>query len=230
MVDWLLAFYLLIVLPCTQMWKSFYRKDRPLRARGAGQWKSAAKMLVMLAVLGLSCWQSGRGAAALGLDMPVSAAGKWGLGFAALLFAGLYLGQKLYASGLDGVRRAQMLKQIRENDKMPRSPRELAAFVPVVVLVGAGWELLYRGFLLMLLTPVAGTAGAVILSALAYGIGHGYEKKSQFIGSIVSAFLFTLAFYFTQSLWWLIVLHIGLPLYGAISVVAAYRDHKPMAV
>jgi membrane protease YdiL (CAAX protease family) len=94
----------------------------------------------------------------------------------------------------------------------------------MVVLVSLGWELLYRGFLLMLLTPVTGAATAIILAALAYGIGHGYEKPSQLIGSIVSAFLFTLAFYYTQSLWWLILLHIGLPLFGAINVVKACRS------
>ncbi|HEX8613589.1 MAG TPA: CPBP family intramembrane glutamic endopeptidase [Telluria sp.] len=226
MLDWLLAFYLLMILPCTQMWHSFYRKGKPLQARTTGYRKTAAKMAVMLALLAVSCWQAGRGLGALGLDIPVSTAGLWGLAITVLLLMGLYVGNKLVTSRLDSARRKDMLAQAKANEKMPRTARELAEFAPMVVLVGVGWELLYRGFLLMLLTPVLGSAAAVILAALAYGIGHGYEKTSQLIGSIVSAFLFTLAFYFTQSLWWLILLHIGLPLFGAISVVAAYRGEK----
>ena len=227
MLDWLLAFYLLIIMPCTQMWRSFHQKDKPVLARTAGYRKFAGKMLILLAVLGVSCWQAGRGPAALGLDIPLSTAGAWGLVATVILLVAIFVGNKWFTSRLDNAKRQDLSEKIRANDKMPRSGRELAAFLPMVILIGAGWELLYRGFLLLLLTPVVGAAVAIILSALAYGIGHGYEKKSQFIGSIVSAFLFTLAFYFTQSLWWLILLHIGLPLFGAISVVAAYRVENP---
>ncbi|NHZ93265.1 CPBP family intramembrane metalloprotease [Massilia sp. CCM 8733] len=227
MLDWLLAAYLLIILPCTQMWRSFYQKGKPVQARTAGYRKTVVQMIGLLAVLVASCWQAGRGPAALGLDMPVSRTGMWGLGMTVLLLVALYVGNKLYTSRLDSARRKDVLDQIKANEKMPRTPRELAEFVPTVVLVSTGWELLYRGFLLMLLTPLTGAVGAIILAALAYGIGHGYEKKSQLLGSIVSALLFTLAFYFTQSLWWLILLHIGLPLFGAISVVTAYRGETP---
>jgi membrane protease YdiL (CAAX protease family) len=73
-------------------------------------------------------------------------------------------------------------------------------------------QLLYRGFLMLVLTP-----GAVILAALAYGAGHGYKSRGQFAGSIVSAFLFTIGYVLTGSLWWLMLLHMGLPLFGLIS-------------
>lgn len=224
MLDWLLAFYLLIVMPCMQMWRSFHQKDTAAPARTAGYRKMTGKMLVLLALLACSCWQAGRGPAALGLDVPLSAAGMWGLAIALVLLLALFVGHKWYASRLDDARRKRMFKEIKSNKMMPRSARELAEFAPAVVLVSVGWELLYRGFLLLLLTPVVGTAGAIVLAALAYGFGHGYEKTSQLVGSIVSAFLFTLAFYFTQSLWWLMLLHAGLPLFGAISMVAACRD------
>lgn len=75
----------------------------------------------------------------------------------------------------------------------------------------AGWEILYRGFIL-LLTPNTGLPIAITISALAYGIAHGYRSPKQLIASIVSAFAFTIAYALTHSLWWLIVIHAGLPL------------------
>ncbi len=58
---------------------------------------------------------------------------------------------------------------------------------------------------------------SVLLPALAYGVAHGYRGRTRFIGSIVSALLFTLGFVLTRSLWWLILIHIGLPLFGAFA-------------
>lgn len=229
MLDWLLAFYLLLILPTKQMWQSFHRKTKPAQARTTGYRKNTVKMVILLAMLCLACWQAGRGPAALGLDIPVSMAGMWGLGIAGILLVALYVSANVSTSRFDGAQRQEMLERIKSNDHMPRTGRELAGFVPMIALVSTGWELLYRGFLLLLLTPLVGAAAAIILAALAYGLAHGYEKKSQLVGSIVSAFLFTLAFYYTQSLWWLILLHIGLPLFGAVNVVAVSRGEQPGA-
>jgi membrane protease YdiL (CAAX protease family) len=47
-------------------------------------------------------------------------------------------------------------------------------------MLGAGWELLYRGFLLLVLTPSIGAWGAVAVSGLSYGAAHGYKNPKQF--------------------------------------------------
>ena len=47
---------------------------------------------------------------------------------------------------------------------------------------------------------LAGIAGAVILSSLAYGLAHGYQGPKQLAASIASAFVFTIGFALTQSL------------------------------
>jgi len=89
--------------------------------------------------------------------------------------------------------------------------------------VTGGWEVLYRGFLLLVLTPVIGLPLAIAASALAYGIGHGYENPKQLIGSIISAFFFTIAYAWTQSLWWLILVHVFIPLSTIPAVMRAQR-------
>ena len=83
---------------------------------------------------------------------------------------------------------------------MPRTGTELWQFMLMTFVLGAGWELLYRGFLLLVLAPMAGIAGAVILSSLAYGLAHGYQGPKQLAASIASAFVFTIGFALTQSL------------------------------
>jgi membrane protease YdiL (CAAX protease family) len=70
-----------------------------------------------------------------------------------------------------------------------------------------GWEILYRGFLLWFLSPYIGIAGAICLASFAYGLARGYQGRRQLVGSIASAFAFTVAFAITRSLWWLMLLH-----------------------
>ena len=80
--------------------------------------------------------------------------------------------------------------------------------------------MLYRGFLLWWLTPLVGIIGAVVLASLAYGLAHGWKSRWEGLGSIASAFLFTIGFAVTGSLWWLIAIHTGLPL---IALLANWR-------
>ena len=79
------------------------------------------------------------------------------------------------------------------------------------VVVGFAWELLYRGYLLWVLAPRLGIPLAVLLAAAAYGAAHGYKTPKQFAGSLASALVFTLADVVSHSLWWLMLVHAGLP-------------------
>jgi membrane protease YdiL (CAAX protease family) len=146
--------------------------------------------------------------AQLGLDMPVSRPGLIGLGIAAiLLLALLVLGVTIKSRG----------KQAAPPpvSPMPRTPAEWRLFLVSMPVIAVAWELLYRGYLVWAIAPRFGTVAAVLLPALAYGVAHGYRGRVQFVGSIVSALLFTLGFVLTHSLWWLILIHITLPLFGA---------------
>ena len=104
--------------------------------------------------------------------------------------------------------------QVKGNDLLPESARDIRLFMLFVLMVGFGWEVLYRGFLLLYLPPHIGLPGAVVTAALAYGLAHGIKSRGQVIGSIIAAFAFTIGYVLTQNLWWLIILHVGLPLIG----------------
>ena len=58
---------------------------------------------------------------------------------------------------------------------------------------------------------------AVAIASAAYGAGHGIGDKRELAGSLAVALLFTTAYALTRSLWWLMLLHAGLPLVGALA-------------
>lgn len=212
----LLSLYLLLVLPAHALWRS--RQAPRERPRMAVYWSNIVRLALLLLALGACAIWSGYTARQMGVAWPPGTAGQWGLVAAVVALAALHIGGTLYERRMPAEKRAAGEAKMREQQTLPRTRREMALFAVLSVLLGAGWELLYRGFLLLVLTPLTGVAGAVTLSALAYGSGHGYNGLKPFIGSIVAAFAFTLAYVWTGSLWWLMVIHIALPLSAGWSV------------
>jgi len=228
MLNILLATYLLIIAPSLSLWRSLYPKsDKPPRTLMLRYWSMSWRVLVMLGVLLAGSWQAGYTARDLGLEIPLSNAGAWGLGFSVLLFvvvfiAGTIIERRYTAETIAGKERELLDSPF----PWPRTGAEAAAFIVGTTLMTAGWEILYRGFILLFLTPSVGLPIAVIVSAMAYGIAHGYQSPKQLTGSIVSAFVFTVAYASTNSLWWLIVIHAGLPLGMVPAALRAYRRNK----
>lgn len=217
--DALLALYLLIYVPARQLWpitrknKTGAKKSRLQRYR-----KTIAEVAVLLLALAAVSFWSGHAPSAIGLDMPVSRTGQWGLLFSVVLLAALALAGFVHEKRIRPEKRAQLLAQLKEDQMLPRNATELRTFIVSCLMLGAGWEIIYRGFLMLVLVPLTGVVGAVALSATAYGAAHGYASPRQFILSIVSAFVFTIAFAATHSLWWLMLIHAGLPLLNGISL------------
>jgi hypothetical protein len=83
------------------------------------------------------------------------------------------------------------------------------------------------GFLVSYLMPYLGLAGAVALPTLAYAAAHGYNGARQFGVSIIFAFLFTIGFALTNSLWWLMLVHAGLPLLAALTSYKMLKQAGP---
>lgn len=222
-----LAASLLVALPVRQLWKSRRRDEAPDATfrRIAKYWRSMADIVLLLGALFICAWHGGWSAADLGLEFPLSAAGKWGLLFALMLLPGLQLAAVMTERRQDEAQRATLALKLEEHKFLPRTGKEFWIFTLLALCMGAGWELLYRGFLLHVLVPETGYGWAIALSALAYGLAHGYQNPKQLIGSLVSALLFAIGYAATHSLWWLMVIHVGLPLLGAHrSVKAAKRS------
>jgi membrane protease YdiL (CAAX protease family) len=221
-----LAASLLVALPVHQLWKSRRKGAAPDAAlrRVAKYWRSMAEIMLLLSALLFCALHGDWSAADLGLEFPLSAAGKWGLLFALMLLPGLQLAAVLTERRQSEAQRAALALKLEEHKFLPRTGKEFWIFTLLALCMGAGWELLYRGFLLHVLVPETGYGWAIALSALAYGLAHGYQNPKQLIGSVVSALLFAIGYAVTHSLWWLMVIHVGLPLLGAHSSVKAAKQ------
>ena len=228
-VDIALAFYLVIILPAQQLWQSARRKDAPRRTRTERYLSSIRQIAILLAVLVLACWRGGHTAAQLGLGVPASGAALWCLLIPLLALPLLHLVGKRQEARLDAARLAAQHEKIRSNENMPRTPAEMRVFAVLSVFIGAGWEVLYRGFLMLVLAPWLGTWGAVLVAGIAYGCGHGYHGARQLAASMLMALILTAAYVLSGSLWWLIAIHVALPLMSAASYYKVLAAPSPPA-
>ena len=225
MLNHLLAAYLLIIFPAWNLWRSLrHKRGKPPRSLLRQYCSMSAHSLALLSVLWAGSSQAGYTLDHLGFDIPLSIAGAWGLGCAVLLMCSLWaIGSVIERRKTPQARAEDERKMLATSSIWPRNLAEAFAFAMSMLTVTGGWEALYRGFLLLLLTPVIGLPLAIAACALAYGIGHGYANPKQLIGSIISAFFFTIAYAWTQSLWWLILIHVFIPLSTIPAVMRAQR-------
>lgn len=222
--DLLFTLYLLIYSPLTNLRRS--RSPAPPKPELPplqSYWRQGRFVVALLGVLMLVCWLGGHNLHELGLDIPPPRGGLIGLAFAACLLLGLHLIGTLLerkASAEDRIGREAKLRELAFS--MPRTGTETVAYLITMVGMTTTWELLYRAYLLLVLTPMTGTPLAVVLAAVSYGVGHGDKNAKQMLGSIAAALAFTIGYAITGSLWWLIVLHAAAP----ITVLYAARKIK----
>lgn len=222
MIELALAFYLVFVLPIRHVWRSLRPNDAPKRELTRRYLESMRDIGLTLLVLLAICWWNGYSIADMGLSAPTAGAPLWCLIAAAVAMTVLLAGSYIQTARMTPEKAALMLEKGRDAG-MPTTPAEVRLFFPLAVMIGAGWELLYRGFLLLVLTPWIGGWGAVAVSGLAYGAAHGYKNPKQFALSIASALLFATGYLLSGSLWWLMVIHIAMPLSGVVSLAAVKK-------
>jgi membrane protease YdiL (CAAX protease family) len=184
--------------------------------------KSIAVIAIFLMFLFVD-WVSGsRGFAQLGLAAPTTDSAIAGC-LVALFVPGIVF--------LALIAKSNVQKAAQPDDQadtiLPQSRDELRSFVVFAIVAGFGWEVLYRGFLLFCLSPIIGLVPAVAASSIAYGLSHGCKTVTQTMGSLVSALLFTTGYAATGSLWWLIILHIALPLVYMLALSRIKRQLSP---
>jgi membrane protease YdiL (CAAX protease family) len=125
-----------------------------------------------------------------------------------VLFAPLFAG----ASWLDGLLHAAGLSA--PSTPLPsltptRSIGELALAVVLVAVVAFAEETLFRGYLILRLESVTGSpAAAVLLSAVVFSLGHGYEGSAGVLTVGAMGALFAVVYLWRRSLVAPIVMHL----------------------
>ncbi len=211
--DLLFTLYLLVVFPCQRLWLSRRPAARKTpRPPLQSYWRQARFVLVLLVALVLVMLLGEHTVHELGLAFPDSFTALCGMGTACVVLLALHLAGKRMERNMTPAQRARQEAQVRELPfAMPRTPLESAVYLATTVCMTAMWEVLFRGYLLLVLPPLTGLPLAVGLAAVAYGAAHGYKTLQQFLGSIAASFAFTIGYALTGNLWWLIVLHAAAP-------------------
>jgi uncharacterized protein len=169
----------------------------------------------LVSLLLLIDWRwAGRPWPALGLDMPVGTPGRVGLAAAAVLAC--FYAYNLRIRKLPSGRIESLRRRMDEFRILPRTSGEFAAFQVLAIVGSIFEELLYRGFLIWLLTPLAGLWGAVLLSSALFGLGHAYQGWSGIRRTALIGVAFGAAYALTNSLWWLMAAHVMANIYGGL--------------
>ncbi|MFA9217266.1 MAG: type II CAAX prenyl endopeptidase Rce1 family protein [Sphingomonadaceae bacterium] len=212
--DLLFTAYLLIYFPLDALRRSrFKAAPKPPMSALRSYARQGRYILTLLALFMLVNLLEHHTASELGLALPPATAGLWGLAVALGLLISLHFLGTWMESRMTAAERGKQQQKLRALAfPMPQNRIEMAAYCITMVGMTSTWEILFRGYLLLVLTPLIGMPWAVALAALAYGAGHGFESVKQCAGSIAAAFAFTLGYAVTGSLWWLIMLHAAAPL------------------
>lgn len=217
MLDQILAILLIAAIPARALWRS-RAKSKALKTKSTRYRDTIAMVAGLLIILAIDWVATGRTAETLGLAIPSTLPALACLAVAFTMIVVLAI-----AIALRPVRMTDAGGSGRE--MLPETLAEFRLYALFTLVAGFGWEVLYRGFLLHYLSPLVGIPAAIAIAALAYGLGHGFKSPKQLAGSLISAFAFTIGYALTANLWWLIVLHVGLPVVG----VLASRRYQPVS-
>jgi|SRR5271155_3354542 len=174
-----------------------------------------AASAALVSALVLFAWHaSARPFSALGLDFPIGIPGTVGFGLDAVLVC--YFVYTLLFKKRSAAQNAAMQQRLDALHIMPQTRAEFLLW-PVMVLAASPYEeLLFRGFLIWFFANFAGLWSAVLLSSLLFGLGHAYQGWRGILRTTLIGLGFGSAYALTQSLWWLMVAHTILNLYGGL--------------
>jgi len=144
------------------------------------------------------------GLAELGLSpLPGATDVLWALAvLAAVLGANVVLHFITEAMGMEA---SEVLKRL-----VPRTREDRRTFALMSVTAGVGEEIVYRGFLFLILVAAGlSVPGALVLQALAFGMVHAYQGPVGVTATALLGLLFGLSFVLLGTLWPAILAHVA---------------------
>ncbi|HJW40956.1 MAG TPA: CPBP family intramembrane glutamic endopeptidase [Rhizomicrobium sp.] len=171
----------------------------------------------------LCWWYARRPFAALGFDVPLSDGGRWGALVAALAIVAVAVIQLRLSRLMTAKRQDSLRKQAAYIKILPRTTPELLLFFGVSITAGVWEETLYRGFLIWFASTYLGVVGAVVATSVVFGVGHAYQGWRGATNAGLLGLGFAIGFALTGSLWWLIVVHALVDVFGGLTAWRAMR-------
>ena len=90
---------------------------------------------------------------------------------------------------------------------VPHTRRELNNFYAVSITAGIGEEIVYRGFVIWYLGQYMPVWGAVVVSSVAFGLGHSYQGAGGALRTGLAGLVFGALYIVSGSIWLPIVAH-----------------------
>ena len=164
-------------------------------------WQWAAALLLIGAWLGI-----GRPLSFLGIVRPSGYGFLVGLGVALLVIVVLFV--QLQAT----LQRPTVAEQVRAAAAsltfiLPSTRKELRLFTWLGVTAGIVEELLVRGYMLWVVASIVPTWVAVVVTSIAFGIGHAYQGVSGIVKTAAVGLLLGALYVLTGSIWVPMLVH-----------------------
>lgn len=160
--------------------------------------------IVTLWLVGTACWFVGtrsEGGAQLGLvPLPLVELAGWSLGLTAA--AMFIIGAFRWIAAVLQVPDGQLLREL-----LPQTGHERRIFGLLSVAAGTGEEFAYRGYIIPVLAPLMGTAGAAVLSTVVFGVLHSYQGVLGIVRTGLMGGILAVGFLASGSLWPSIIAH-----------------------
>lgn len=232
-VDHLMIFLLFVVQPVHGAW-AWARYMARIRAGEPPDRLRQYRATYFLewtafAVLAIAWLSLGRPPAALGIVLP-SGTGFW-LGIALLVAATGYLAwtwrQARRSSSEDRAKFVDSLGDLRHF--LPHTRREFRSIVGLSITAGIVEEIIYRGFVFWYLAPFMPMWAVVLVSAVAFGLGHSYQGIAGIGRVTLIGIAFGAYYLLTGSIWLPIVAHIVLDILQCAALYECLRDRTPPA-
>lgn len=109
---------------------------------------------------------------------------------------------------------------------MPTTNKEARYFIfGLSITAGICEELLFRGYLLHILSEYLPTYAAVFLSSLAFGLGHIYQGRIHVLRTTILGAVMALIYLATDTIIVPIILHAMLDIYGGVMAYIVLQKH-----
>ncbi|HEY5926411.1 MAG TPA: CPBP family intramembrane glutamic endopeptidase [Kofleriaceae bacterium] len=228
-VDHIIAFIIIVAMPILSV-RAYRLMVAAVRADPNGrrrqyQWIIVQQWLAVAILLGF--WFAvGRGAAAIGLDLPRGLQTLIGLAITTAVVVALLLQRIAIRRGGETARES-LRAQIEAFDALaPRTQAELRWFNALSVTAGICEEVLYRGFLLAYLGALLGIWPAVVAGAVTFGVAHLYQGRANALKGVIFSLLLGALYVGCGTLLWPIILHAALDLHGGALARFALADTR----
>ena len=112
---------------------------------------------------------------------------------------------------------------------LPHNRRDYRHFIAVSLTAGVVEEIVYRGFVLWYLSLLMPLWGAVIVSSVAFGLGHSYQGAIGGLRCGLVGLAIAIFYVVTGSIWLPIIAHAALDILQGASILEILRKDRAVA-